>query len=77
MSFTYSRLGRCLRFVSIYACIAVFLCFYHFSVNKVVYKLDVCDCDGDDFCKEAGAREGANIPYSFCARTTRDVVSFM
>jgi len=39
VSFTYGRLGRCFRFVYIYACcIAVFLCCYHFSVNKDLYK---------------------------------------
>jgi len=26
VSFTYDRLGRCFRFVYIYACIAVFFC---------------------------------------------------
>jgi len=33
------RLGRCFRFVYIYACIAVFLCCYRFSVNKDLYKV--------------------------------------
>ena len=28
VSFSYDRLGRCFRFVYIYACIAVFLCCY-------------------------------------------------
>ena len=41
VSFTYDRLGRCFRFVYIYACIAVFLCRYHFSLNK-----DLCIIDG-------------------------------
>jgi len=41
VSFTYDRLGRCFRFVYIYACIAVFLCCCHFSVNK-----DLCIIDG-------------------------------
>ena len=40
MSFTYDRLGRCFRFVYIYACcIAVFLCCYRYSVNKDLYNL--------------------------------------
>jgi len=30
-------LGRCFRFVCIYACAAVFLCCYLFSVNKDLY----------------------------------------
>jgi len=30
-------LGRCFRFVCIYACAAVFLCCYRFSVNKDLY----------------------------------------
>jgi len=33
-SFTYDRLGRRFSFVYIYACIAVLLCRYCFSVNK-------------------------------------------
>jgi len=37
VSFTYDRFGRCFRFVYIYACIAVFLCCYRFSVNKDLY----------------------------------------
>ena len=32
------RLGRCFRFVCIYACAAVFLCCYLFSVSKDLYK---------------------------------------
>jgi len=36
--FTFDRLGRCFRFVSIYACVAVFfLCCYRFSANKDLY----------------------------------------
>jgi len=31
------RLGRCFRFVGIYACTAVFLCCWRFSVNKDLY----------------------------------------
>ena len=31
-------LGRCFRFVCIYACTAVFLCCYHISMNKDLYK---------------------------------------
>ena len=38
VSFAYDRLGRCFRFVYIYACIAVILCCYCFSVNKDSYK---------------------------------------
>jgi len=35
--FTYDRLGPCLRFVYICACIAVFLCCYCFLVNIDLY----------------------------------------
>jgi len=31
------RLGRCFRFVCIFACTAVFLCCYRLSVNKDLY----------------------------------------
>ena len=34
VSFTHDRLGRCFRFVLIYACIVVFSCCYRFSMNK-------------------------------------------
>jgi len=40
VSFTYDRLGRCFRFVYIYACIAVFLCCYRLSVNKGLCIID-------------------------------------
>ena len=43
VSFTYDGLGRCFRFVYIYACIAVFLCCYRFLVNKDVDVSDVAD----------------------------------
>jgi len=43
VSFTYDRFGPCFRFVYIYACIAVFLCCYRFSVNKDLYNKRIRD----------------------------------
>ena len=40
------RLGRCFRFVCIYACTAVFLCCYRFSVNKIHIFGEVTDNRG-------------------------------
>ena len=39
-------LGRCFRFVCIYACAAVFLCAIVFSVNKDLYKRNRTDMPG-------------------------------
>jgi len=38
VSFTYDRLGRCFRFVYVYACIVAFLSCYRFLVNKDLYR---------------------------------------
>ena len=37
-------LGRCFRFVCIYACAAVFLCCYRFSANKDLYNTWLGQC---------------------------------
>jgi len=61
VSFTYDRIGPCLRFVYIYACIAVFLRCYPFSMNKDLYILyivcqSVCPSVTSQCCIETTGR---------------------